>query len=170
MGAYDPTDISRAGVLYYLSKVRLTDIMDGTSNTALFSEHLRGGGIANSQTAMFMMADQTTLNATLTSCQSLNPLTATPLSYWQGGSWAMGEMCCTLYNHVSGPNTITCAGLPFPGGMNTMSMDQPATSAHTGCVNLCLSDGSVRFVQNSVSLATWQALGTRQSGEVVGDY
>jgi prepilin-type N-terminal cleavage/methylation domain-containing protein/prepilin-type processing-associated H-X9-DG protein len=166
----DSSDVSRAGVLYYLSKVRLTDITDGTSNTALFSEHLRGGGVANSKTAMFMMANQTTLDATLTTCNSLNPLTATPLSYWQGGSWAMGEMCCTLYNHVSTPNSTTCAGLPFPGGMNTMSMDQSATSAHTGGVNLCLADGSVRFVIDSVDLQTWRALGTRQSGEVVGDF
>lgn len=166
----DPTDITRAGVLYFLSQVRLTDITDGTSNTALFSEHLRGGGVASSKTAMFVMPNQTSLNGTYTTCQGLNPQTATPLSYWQGGSWSMGEMCCTLYNHVSTPNTITCAGLPFPGGMNTMSMCQPATSAHDSGVNLLLGDGSTRFVTNGVSLATWQALGTRNNGEVVGDF
>jgi prepilin-type N-terminal cleavage/methylation domain-containing protein/prepilin-type processing-associated H-X9-DG protein len=166
----DATDVSRAGVLYYLSHVRFTDIVDGTSNTALFSEHLRGGGEANSKTAMFIMPNQTTLDATYTTCQSLNPLTATPLSYWQGGSWSMGEMCCTLYNHVSTPNTITCAGLPFPGGMNNMSMCQPATSAHTGGVNLLLADGSTRFVAQTVDLVTWRALGTRNLGETVGNF
>jgi hypothetical protein len=29
-------------------------------------------------------------------------------------------------------------------------------------------DGSVRFVNNGISQATWRALGTRAGGEVVG--
>jgi hypothetical protein len=163
----DPTDITRVGVLYFQSHVRFTDITDGTSNTALFSEHLRGDGVASSKSAMFIMPNQTTLNGAYTTCQGLNPQTATPLSYWQGGSWSMGEMCCTLYNHVSTPNTLTCAGLPFPGGMNNMSMCQPATSAHTGGVNLLLSDGSTRFMIESVDLVTWRALGTRNLGDIL---
>jgi hypothetical protein len=37
-------------------------------------------------------------------------------------------------------------------------------------VNVALADGSVRFVRDSIPLATWQALATRTGGEVVGDY
>jgi prepilin-type N-terminal cleavage/methylation domain-containing protein len=166
----DPTDISRVGLLYFQSKVRITDIGDGTSNTAFFSEHLRGGGVPDPRTAMFIMPLQNTIDTTMTACNSLNPQTATPLSYWQGGSWAMGEMCCTLYNHVSLPNTTTCAGIGFIGGMKNMPMQQPATSNHSGGVNLALGDASVRFVANTVDLATWRALGTRKHGEVLGDY
>jgi len=43
-------------------------------------------------------------------------------------------------------------------------------SFHTGGVNVLLMDGSVRFVSNSVSPTTWQALGTPAGGEVVSDY
>jgi prepilin-type N-terminal cleavage/methylation domain-containing protein len=43
-------------------------------------------------------------------------------------------------------------------------------SYHTAGVNVLLMDGSVRFVSNSILRATWQALGTRGGGEVVGDY
>jgi prepilin-type processing-associated H-X9-DG protein len=82
----------------------------------------------------------------------------------------MGEMCCTLYNHVAPPNTNTCAGLGFSGGMRNMSMCQPPTSYHDTGVNLCLADGSVRFVRDSVDLTTWRALGTRQGWEILGDY
>jgi hypothetical protein len=166
----DPSDIQRVGLLYFMSKVRLTDIPDGSSNTALFSEHLRGGGVPDPRSAMFIIPSQNSLDATFSACNGLNPQTATPLSYWQGGSWAMGEMCCTLYNHVSTPNTNTCAGLGFTGGMQNMAMSQPPTSAHTGGVNLVLGDASVRFVTNSVDLGTWRALGTRKHGEVLGDY
>ena len=43
-----------------------------------------------------------------------------------------------------------------------------ARSRHTGGVNTAMCDGSIRFVSNSVSLATWQALGTMDGGEVPG--
>ena len=42
-----------------------------------------------------------------------------------------------------------------------------ARSRHTGGVNVAMADGSVRFVSNSIDLATWRALGTRAGGEAV---
>jgi prepilin-type processing-associated H-X9-DG protein len=40
-------------------------------------------------------------------------------------------------------------------------------SQHTGGANFCFADGSVRFIGNSVPLATLQALTTRAGGEVI---
>jgi prepilin-type N-terminal cleavage/methylation domain-containing protein/prepilin-type processing-associated H-X9-DG protein len=40
-----------------------------------------------------------------------------------------------------------------------------ARSKHSGGVNAALADGSVRFVTDSVDLATWRAMGTRAGGE-----
>jgi hypothetical protein len=34
-------------------------------------------------------------------------------------------------------------------------------------VNVCLSDGSVRFIKDSISNVTWWALGTRNLGEIL---
>jgi hypothetical protein len=31
-------------------------------------------------------------------------------------------------------------------------------------------DGSVRFVTNNIALATWQAIGTMNGGESLGDF
>ncbi len=42
-------------------------------------------------------------------------------------------------------------------------------SYHSNGVNTLLMDGSVRFVNNSVSQTTWRALGTRAGGEVLGN-
>ena len=42
-----------------------------------------------------------------------------------------------------------------------------ATSNHPGGVNVCFTDGSVRFVKDSVGLQTWWALGTKNGGEVL---
>jgi prepilin-type N-terminal cleavage/methylation domain-containing protein/prepilin-type processing-associated H-X9-DG protein len=157
------------GIFYYLSAVRITDITDGTSNTALFSEKLRGNGSPNPRTDMFVMPNQSTLDATYNTCNSLGA-GALPLTSKQGASWVMGEMCCTTYNHVAPPNTKTCAGTPFPAPMSNMAMQVPPSSNHTGGVNMALCDGSTRFVTNSINLFTWRALGTRNGGEVVSDY
>ena len=44
-----------------------------------------------------------------------------------------------------------------------------ARARHTGGVNVARCDGSVRFVSNSVPLATWMAMGTMNGGEVFAD-
>ena len=43
-------------------------------------------------------------------------------------------------------------------------------SYHPGGVNTVMVDGSVHFIANSIPQMTWRALGTRNGGEVVGDY
>jgi prepilin-type N-terminal cleavage/methylation domain-containing protein/prepilin-type processing-associated H-X9-DG protein len=153
------------GPLYYLSKKRMTDLRDGTSNTAVFSEKRRGNGSPDPKTDMKVMSVQTTLDGAYTTCRGLNPVTATPLTSKQGYSWVMGEMCCTTYNHVAPPNTTTCASTGFPGNMANMAMVVPPSSSHPGGVNVGFGDGSVRFVRDTVSLPAWRAMGTIGGGE-----
>ena len=119
---------------------------------------------------MFMMDNTSSLDETYRTCTGMDANTATPLTSKQGFSWVMGEMCCTTYNHVAGPNSATCAGMGFPGSMANMAMQVPPSSAHPGGVNAVMGDGSVRFLQDSINLATWRALGTRNRGEVIGDF
>ena len=44
-----------------------------------------------------------------------------------------------------------------------------ARSFHSGGVNVLMMDGAVRFVGDSVDLATWRALGTRAGGAPLED-
>jgi prepilin-type N-terminal cleavage/methylation domain-containing protein len=44
------------------------------------------------------------------------------------------------------------------------------SSYHQGGINACLGDGSVRFIKESINLATWRALGSRDGGESLGDF
>jgi prepilin-type processing-associated H-X9-DG protein len=81
------------------------------------------------------------------------------------------------------PNT----NVPFTSGGKTYDVDfnsrqegnsatQPtyaaitARSHHVGTVNAAMMDGSVRTVSNSINLAIWRAIGTRQGGEVMSDF
>jgi prepilin-type N-terminal cleavage/methylation domain-containing protein/prepilin-type processing-associated H-X9-DG protein len=154
------------GVFYYASGVTLASITDGTSNTAFFSEKIKGQDTPNPKTDSLVFTNQTSIDATYQACQAL-PQTAPPLTSRQGMSWVMGEMCCTTYNHVSPPNTQTCAAPGFTGTMANMAMQVPPSSLHAGGVNILFGDGTVRFLKNSISLSAWRAIGTRNGGEVV---
>jgi prepilin-type N-terminal cleavage/methylation domain-containing protein/prepilin-type processing-associated H-X9-DG protein len=174
LGDNNPSTVSPndqpQGVFYYLSRVSAAEIPDGTSNTAFFSEKIRGRGVHDSdaRSDSLITAAPTSLDATYQTCRSMNPLTTSRLTMAQGASWVMGEMCCTQYNHVSTPNKATCAGLGFANNsMANMPMQVPPSSMHPGGVNTLFGDGTVRFVKDSVSLQTYRALGTRNGGETV---
>ncbi len=172
LGDTNPSSVSPGatpnGVFYYESNVSIAQITDGTSNTAMFAEKLRSGGRYSPRTSMMLIPNQNNLVGTHQVCQGQDPNTAISICDGVGTCWALGETCCSIYNHVSTPNKLTCGGIPFPGSMVNMDMDVPSTSYHTNGVNVGLCDGSVRFVSDSISLYTWQALGTRNGGETLG--
>jgi prepilin-type N-terminal cleavage/methylation domain-containing protein/prepilin-type processing-associated H-X9-DG protein len=165
----DPNDLKSVGVIYNLSRVTFGDITDGLSTTALFSEKLRGRGMPDPRTDMFMIRATSSIDETYEVCRQINTAMDMALMHRQGMSWVMGEMCCTCYNHVSTPNTLTCAGMDFPGGLENMNMQVPPSSNHPGGVNVLMADGSVRFISDGISLGVWRALGTRRGKEPVGD-
>jgi prepilin-type processing-associated H-X9-DG protein len=96
---------------------------------------------------------------------------AMPLSSRLGATWAIGDMTCTTYNHVSGPNSRTCAGMDSgmmmpQASMVNMAVQLPPSSYHPGGINVLLGDGSVRNIKDTVALNVWRALSTRNGGEV----
>jgi prepilin-type N-terminal cleavage/methylation domain-containing protein/prepilin-type processing-associated H-X9-DG protein len=172
LGDNNPSQVSSDtphGIFYYWSGVGIAAITDGTSNTAIFSEKIRGSGQRDpdARSDSLIMTLTTSQDATYLTCTS-TPLTALRLTHAQGASWVMGEMCCTLYNHVSTPNTKTCAAMGYlNSNMVNMPMQVPPSSNHPGGVNVLFGDGSAKFIKNSVALVTWRALGTRDQGEVL---
>ncbi|HEY7313546.1 MAG TPA: DUF1559 domain-containing protein [Gemmataceae bacterium] len=63
----------------------------------------------------------------------------------------------------------TADGLTKPGPcMINCSNDWEVYSMHTGGANALMGDGSVRYLQQSISPATFAALITRNGGEVIG--
>ena len=81
----------------------------------------------------------------------------------------MGAVGITLFNAVVTPN-----GAPWNAcrdGCLGCSPDDStfsiAQSNHPGGVNVLMSDGSARFIKDSVSPQTWMAIGTKSNGETV---
>jgi len=88
---------------------------------------------------------------------------------WNGAAWTgshAGTLRFNAYDHVNTPNGITCStsGGEDPGTFTTAIT---AGSFHSGGVNVCLADGSVRFVKDTINAQTWWAIGSRNQGEVV---
>jgi prepilin-type processing-associated H-X9-DG protein len=51
--------------------------------------------------------------------------------------------------------------------VNNANSDRTFRSKHPGGANFLFADGTVRFISDSVNTAVYQALGTRNGGEVV---
>ena len=159
------------GPLYNRSCINLASMTDGTSQTAFFSERKRGQGTPDIKSDMYAMSNTLTIDQTWQTCNSLDMTMAMPLTNWMGVTWAIGDMSCTTYNHVSTPNTRTCAGMDssmmMGGSMANMAVQLPPSSYHPGGVNVLFGDGSVRFTKDSTALPIWRALSTRNGGEIV---
>jgi prepilin-type N-terminal cleavage/methylation domain-containing protein/prepilin-type processing-associated H-X9-DG protein len=170
-GADDTTNVNNGlvappnGLFYSSQSIKLSSVIDGTSNTAAFSEHVIGD---------FSNAVATDISDTfepgthpLTSDDALNFCLATTVANLGqqgysnvGAPWTYGYHSTTSYWHSAPPNSRSCM---FPPSR----ISTTANSRHPGGVNVCLADGSVRFVKTSVNVQTWRALGTRNLGEVI---
>ncbi len=96
------------------------------------------------------------------------------LQQTRGSRWVYGAPGHSMYNHIRPPNDrdVDCrGGLPHSSRTNQwwdrLSHNVTAHSLHPGGVNALACDGSVRFVKDSVVVAVWQALGSRNGGEVI---
>ena len=136
--------------LYVSSQTTFAEITDGTSNTIVLSEMLRGPASTGVDSDMDIrgvwydifgcgFSGKLSPNSSLgDECQSNckdDPAAGTPAQpyaypYW--GHWA-----------------------------------NAARSRHPGGVNVCMVDGSVHFVTNSIDIDLWQALISANGGETV---
>jgi prepilin-type N-terminal cleavage/methylation domain-containing protein/prepilin-type processing-associated H-X9-DG protein len=188
-GSTDPFFIPMTGAASGFV-VKAADVLDGTSNTAAFSERIKGLGAANNDvvdtltpsTAYYLMQSPTggaasssswptVVNAAYNNCRTSTTLyNGTPASgviatsmVALGSYWWFGRWYSGRYNHVMPPNSKFCT----TGGINYGEMAFGTSSYHPGGVNVTFADGSVRFIKQSIAPQTWWALGTRAGGEVI---
>jgi prepilin-type N-terminal cleavage/methylation domain-containing protein/prepilin-type processing-associated H-X9-DG protein len=148
--------------------VSIATITDGTSNTAIFSETLRGRKEKVSQ-GLYQIYKSTDPD---TAPMALNQLAA---DCWASKTIAYGSngapwLDCNHsygggYSHILTPNKKSCYFSNVNATKNATMVS--ATSYHPGGVNVSFLDGSVRFVKNSVNPITWWAISTKAGGEVV---
>ena len=155
------------GVFYFAFCVPFAAIYDGLSNTAAFSEKVTGDFNNDISTPHSDTFRPGTFPATpaqaLLDC---NAIDVTNLTYQGvsnvGAPWILAYHSTSLYQHVNVPNGRSC--MYPPGRIMTT-----ANSYHPGGVNLCLCDGSVRFVSDSVDIVVWNSVGTRAGKEATSN-
>lgn len=157
--------------------LRLTDLLDGTSNTAMMSESILGQGDESAtgpptdDPQDYYVYTNVGTPVTPSNCAG-----ATKYNYTnrRGFMWASGEMRCASYNHFYTPNEKTPDCLtndPTPGeGQWTAAGYRGARSRHGEGVNLLLCDGAVRFVADQVDPTVWRGLATRAGQDVAGGF
>jgi len=179
----NPADLPINGIFYENSATRFADVTDGTANTVCVAETVRsdlGGpttwdGVSatngfvltqgnNNSTAGPMLTDYTG------QCHGAGLL----LQQTRGSRWIYGAPGHSMYNHIRPPNSkdVDCrGGVPHSSRVaalwNALSLNVAAHSRHPGGVNALAVDGSVRFVKDSIDTRSWQALGSRNGGELI---
>jgi prepilin-type N-terminal cleavage/methylation domain-containing protein/prepilin-type processing-associated H-X9-DG protein len=160
-----------------LPGIRLGEITDGTSNTAAFAEVCNGLAPSNAKiekrTDCFEFTGTISNNhiTARTALLARNWETAQTAGQpgwgaifwrWRGYPWREGSIWRTGYNHLLPPNSAC-----WRANGDWWQLVTPATSFHPSGVNVCFADGSVRFIPDSIDGVTWEAAGTRDSGETL---
>lgn len=161
------------GALTVSQPTRIATVTDGTSNTLLYSEvkaytpYYRNAGIGGD---LNMPTDPTTV-------ASMAGVFKTNSGHTE---WVDGRAHQTSFTTTFQPNTV----VPFNDGTTTFDIDWTnqqegksnsvktfaavtARSFHAGGVNAARIDGSVSFETDTIALGIWQALSTRNGGEVI---
>lgn len=158
------------GMFGQITSVRFRDVVDGLSQTAMFSERVKGTASKTAYDELSdlydvpgVWAEQDFRNA----CDQLTPLTAAAYDHdiESGQTWLEGNMNWTRYNHVLPPNKISCKnGITWDGVVMT------ASSRHNSGVNVLLGDGSVRFVAENIDADVWRGIGTINGSEATSSF
>jgi prepilin-type N-terminal cleavage/methylation domain-containing protein/prepilin-type processing-associated H-X9-DG protein len=174
------------------SPIGIQSVIDGTSNTIAMGEWITGSnsltltlpqdavpigttlpaGASPGSALLLMPAGGAGFNAWLQQCAQQIPATNAMGNPYNelGQDWCVGLFFHTLGNILIGPNP------PFPNcaadiyGLGDTDDDIGyfgLSSRHPGGCNVLMTDGSVRFLKNSVNQLTLWSLGSRNQGEVI---
>ncbi len=172
-----------------MGPISFAAVTDGTSQTALFSERLHGfsdnrtvyvNGGSDAKRGEWQLSGYTSASnqgqagaalamSMISQCKSIPSTQGSSYSFPCGWVWCVAhpwQLENSSYDHVGTPNMMACHA-SNQNGWGGQDPIFPPSSNHSGGVNVLFTDGSVRFIKDSVAIPTWWALGTRAGGEVV---
>ena len=146
------------GFMFIASQTSIRQVTDGTSSTAAVSECLVGR-------PWVRIVSSGNLDQVLA---GTSPPIDQNTTGWggRGASWFWG-----FRNHTLGFTTFMPPNDPLTSNhepeVKTMHGYFAARSNHPGGVHSAMLDGSVRFVNDSIDILAWRAMGSIEGGEVV---
>ncbi|QDU11528.1 DUF1559 domain-containing protein [Gimesia aquarii] len=174
------------GIFGLQSSVRMRDIIDGTSNTAMVSECIRPPGSGATTPANTFGANSRLNSTNPSACLASfvnGAFTSGPSGLLDrerslGTRWADGRSGYINFNTILPPNAPVCNGQASTGIL-------PPSSRHEGGVHLLLADGAVRFISENIDTGDvsasqvasgaspygiWGGLGSKNGGEPLGEF
>jgi prepilin-type N-terminal cleavage/methylation domain-containing protein/prepilin-type processing-associated H-X9-DG protein len=137
-------------------------------------------GVPAAQTGMFQrdgginlvaVTDGTSNTMMVAEMSWVSPTFGTRYRTWvRGGEEYAGVVTGRPAFVVSGRNVTNAINAIFTANLIVPYNDMPFGSMHSGGMNACLGDGSVRFLRQTIDMATYRGLGSRDGGEVLGDF
>jgi Tfp pilus assembly protein PilE len=154
------------GVFYQNSKTTLKDITDGTANTLMAVETLKGD---NGMKAMDMHRQHVALKkddlkglkdeSGVKEWKDDKNIAADRCMSWMDGRFLQGTFTATRAMNDAKPD-VNCAGF---GGLSGVRI-----YGEVGLIGLC--DGSVRTITKEAKLDVWKALATRAGNEEIPNF
>ncbi|MES2792280.1 MAG: DUF1559 domain-containing protein [Planctomycetota bacterium] len=123
------------------AKIALRDVTDGTSNTLLAGE-------------------------VLSSCHD----TTLRNGWWPGNSRACSASTLAPINEMTTCERSTRISDPACVSGQQFNYSWGFKSTHTGGAHFLLADGTVRFISENINHTTYQSLGGRADGKVLGEF
>jgi prepilin-type N-terminal cleavage/methylation domain-containing protein/prepilin-type processing-associated H-X9-DG protein len=163
--------------------VALNSFTDGTSNTAIFAEWVKGSGVdPNSGPDKNKLGMVYGTNGGTGNVAGAPSSPQAPSGYYQNdflasqacqngvltqawswkGEWAYYGRTMH-YTHTQTPNRKSCGSDDFGRAGEMIS----ASSNHPGGANMCFMDGSVRFIKSTVNYQAYYAIATPNGTETV---
>lgn len=143
---------STGGCLFLNSKINLSQITDGSSNTMIVGEY---SGLHPTD-KVSNMGGPTQYNAVT----------------WYGvyDSNSYGDFTNTKPVIYPPNSQYYYGGLSLSGSGNGAYCTQALKSAHVGGLHVLMADGAVRFISTNINLATFKNLADRSDGNSLGEF